>query len=427
MKKTTPLIIALLFAYFSQNQTHGATQTLHIKPHQLISLALQRNPQILSIEKEQMARGFETQAAKSQWLPSPSISVEKGHDRPRLSLNQKTETFRLSQPIYTGGRLTAGLKKSQAAEQTTYFARQTALIRLSETLLETIGGLATAHQKKQSFEESEEKHLQYLALVSRRARLGQSAKADVSLAESRLLAVQADLLAARNEIELQKIRLKNLCQCNDEEISALDIHSLLQYVSQPNTANKDIEIENQALQISPMIKRMEQEQQITEALELEAKSVFYPQVSLRMDHTRGDNTGTDNILFLNVNLAIGAGLSAFQTLSAAQERVQGKSMEIEAEKINALQTIQSLLLIEKTTKTREILLKEAFATASSVMQASERLFLSGRKSWQELLNAARENYNAEVQFIDARVSTWIVNQKIALNSTPIEHFIWSEQ
>jgi len=59
----------------------------------------------------------------------------------------------------------------------------------------------------------------------------------------------------------------------------------------------------------------------------------------------------------------------------------------------------------------------------AVMLASERLSLSGRKSWQELMNSAREAYQAETLVVDAKISAWQAQQKLLVTSQSLDVYL----
>ncbi|MCE2681179.1 MAG: TolC family protein [Burkholderiales bacterium] len=409
------LAITLAMSIFSPAQAEQTTAN-EKSIQALISLTLSRNPKIFANNQEKFARQQETQAAEAQFFPTPSASIEKADNRPRLALNERTDNIRIVQPVFTGGRLTAGLERATAAENIANINIESARLTLSEEVIDTVSSLKNAEEKTQVLEKSLKKHSQYLEMVRRRATEGQSSQADVLLAENRWLAVKADLLGLNNEQALQRIRLKQLCQCNNEEIEVTLQHKAM--------VNPNLEqLEQLSLENSTTLKRIDQELLILQALEKEALSAYSPQVSLRAEHSRGNFTGPDNSVFLNINVSLGAGSSQLRSINAAEFRTQGKYQERDAEAQAVSRTVQSFFQFLETSLQRQALQQSSHESAMAVMLASERLYLSGRKSWQELMNSAREAYQAETLVVDAKISAWQVQQKLLVTSQSLDVYL----
>jgi adhesin transport system outer membrane protein len=253
-------------------------------------------------------------------------------------------------------------------------------------------------------------------MVRRRAKEGQSALADVFLAENRFLSVKTDLLSTINEYELQRIFLKKLCLCGNEDIN-------LPHGKQPSQDLNLTELEEKSHEFSLNLQRIDQELLILKAQEKESVAAYSPQVSLRTEHTRGDLTGADNNVFLSVNFSLGAGSAQWNAIEAARLRTEAKYQERDVEVLTLTRTIQSLFQQLETAKQRQTLQQASFDSAFAVMQASERLYLSGRKSWQELMNSAREAYQAEALVVDTKVNIWQITQRILVASRPLDVYL----
>ena len=62
------------------------------------------------------------------------------------------------------------------------------------------------------------------------------------------------------------------------------------------------------------------------------------------------------------------------------------------------------------------MLTESAELASDVLVTWRRQFLAGRKTWQDLMNAAREKAQADVQLAETRSARWTAVQRLRLAS-----------
>ena len=84
----------------------------------LLNLTFQGNPALRSQAQLVQASQAEIRGANWQFFPTPSVSVEQvnasQNDSSYNSKDGRVLTLRLQQPLWTGGRLTAGVGRAEA-------------------------------------------------------------------------------------------------------------------------------------------------------------------------------------------------------------------------------------------------------------------------------------------------------------------------
>lgn len=77
---------------------------------------------------------IDVKTAQQQFLPTPSIGIETlsaGSQDSTYRGNATVQTYRLQQPLWTGGRLTAGLRKAEAQSEASKHAQDDAAQQLA--------------------------------------------------------------------------------------------------------------------------------------------------------------------------------------------------------------------------------------------------------------------------------------------------------
>jgi adhesin transport system outer membrane protein len=155
------------------------------------------------------------ESAEWQFYPTPSIGLEQvdsGQTDPNYpSYGDKTvTTLRLQQPLWTGGRLTAGLHKAQAglavSQATLDGVRQDLALRVVQVYADWLG----AYFKIQAIEKSLKAHQPLQQQIERRIAGGASPRSDLTLLLGRPQQTEADLSAAQAQSQSALGRLSQM-------------------------------------------------------------------------------------------------------------------------------------------------------------------------------------------------------------------------
>jgi adhesin transport system outer membrane protein len=383
----------------------------------LINDALLSHPSIASQRAQTQAAEIGIETAKWQYFPTPSVNTERVNAAtgdPFYGGAKNVTTVRLQQPLWTNGRLSAGKDKAQATlAYETADLNETSL-QISLKVAQTYADLLASHWRLQSTEQSLATHQKLLTQVQRRVELGAQSDADLQLAQTRLDSVKADLSATRARLESYTVRLKQLIG------QSIHFDTLLADLSAPVTLpisqERALEV---ALAIHPSIQKARAQSQIQEAIVEENRSALMPDVYVRAERQYGafsmltSNSFQDRV-FLGLTTQLGAGLSVWSNVKAAQAKSLAAQEEVHAQTLSISEQVltdyaQAERLAEQTQA-----LASALTSQEHVMSSHDRQFLAGRKSWTEVLNAARELAQAQAQLTDVKANHIAVSWRLAL-------------
>lgn len=373
------------------------------------------NPSILSSLSESQSAQRTRDAAWNQFLPTPSISADKADQPSRTALNQKTVIMRLQQPVWQGGRLTAALDQADAAARGSHFSWLSQAQFALEQLIQTISRHRQARHRTEHLERSVNTHERLIAQVRRRVREGLSPPSDLTVAESRLLNVSAERDAAQSEMRQQELQLQRLLSRKLESDEQRDLQHLPPPIFQVYPAalySDDSSYVIAALQ-PRVLKLLTDREQIEHRIRI-LKANRLPQLSLRLDRIQGDVTGVDHVAVLSLNTTWGAGLSNEKEIEALQLRGEALDLDRIAELQEVQRRIASLEQDLQLQSQRYLQLEAAHARAETFLDSTERLYLTGRKAWLEVLNAAREVTASQTAASDALIQIWNNTQVLRL-------------
>ena len=221
--------------------------------------------------------------ARQQFYPTPSVSIEQvsaGQRDPSYLQNATVKVFRLQQPLWTNGRLTAGVAKAQAsaemAEQSYDDVRQQLALRVLQAWADGYG----AELKQHALQTSLATHERLQAQVSRRVADGASAQTERVLTDGRLAQTRAQLQAVAVQAQTARMRL--------EQLSGAPVGAALVAAPEPELQVSDAA---QALELaqqrSPAVRRLAAVVRMQEADVAERKGDLLPEVYARAEYQMG--------------------------------------------------------------------------------------------------------------------------------------------
>ena len=383
----------------------------------LISTALMSHPSIASQKAQMQAAEIGIETAKWQYFPTPAVNTERANAAsgdPFYGGDKNVTTVRLQQPLWTNGRLTAGKEKAQASlAYETADLNETSL-QISLKVAQAYADFLASHWRMQSTEQSLATHQKLREQVQRRMELGVQSDADLQLAQTRLDSVRSDLSAARARVETYAVRLKQLIG------QPINLGELLANLSSPLalSVSQDMALEA-ALAINPTIQKARAQSQIQDAMVEENRSALLPDVYVRAERQFGafsiqTSSAFQDRIFVGLSTQLGAGLTVLSNVKAAQARSLAAKEEVQSQTLSITEQVltdyaQAVRLTEQTQA-----LESALTSQEQVMLSHDRQFLAGRKSWTEVLNAARELSQAQAQLTDIKANHIAVSWRLAL-------------
>lgn len=387
----------------------------------LISGALQSHPAIVSQQAQERVAQAGVDSAVWQFFPTPTIAVEKARTNDSDTAYQgdsTVSTLRVQQPLWSGGRLTAGMDKAKAgvivSQATLEETRQLLALRVVQAYGDWLG----AHLKMLANEKNLVTHVRLRDQVQRRIEQGASAESDLVLAVGRLKSVAADISAARAQKDIALARLGQLLG------QRIDDAALMAAVAAPRTINPGAQAQlDLALAASPALLKAQAQARVQEAAISERSADLSPEVYVRAERQFGNysasNTGPESRVFIGLNSRFGAGLSSFSNIEAAKAQHQAALAEVEVQSRAVSEQVLADHALAISSEGRLEAIKSSLEAAAQVSESYDRQFLAGRKTWLDVMNAARELAQTEIQMGDIQSAQVVVTWRLAITTRGI--------
>lgn len=389
----------------------------------LIQESLKFHPSVKSQQSLLDASGAAEETAQWQYYPTPSIALEKAAtsgDDPGYQGDDLVVRVGLQQPLWTGGRLSAGLEKARASSQLSQALLEGQKTTISLALIRAYGDWYQAWHKQDVLLRAQTEYQAMKLRIQRRLKQGASSKSDLALVQARIAANKAEQASAEAQ---KRVALVEISQWVGRNISADEL------LQDKTLARKVMEhdpemLSRQAIKHSPVLRQAVSDMAVASAEVDVRKAALKPNVYLRFEHQHGDfarvDADSENRIFLGVESRFGAGLSSLTQINEARAQLIAALERVnEQKRLVSEQTIAEYFRAISFAA-RIDALKVSVETAEKVSRSYQRQFLAGRKSWQENMNAVRDRVNAELQLVDTEsaylVSTW----QLAVNTQGID-------
>jgi adhesin transport system outer membrane protein len=255
--------------------------------------------------------------------------------------------------------------------------------------------------------------------VQRRTLGGASSESDSALAEARVATTDADLAAAIVE---EQTALTVLAELVGKPIQSSD---LVNSYAQPKKIMAEIaDLSIQARNNNPLVATALAKVDVADANIRSTRAKYMPKINLRLERQEGNfsfaNSEPSNRIFIEFTAEFGAGLSSFSDVSAARQRREAAMANVESQRQILGSNIASDMLLQKSIARRLIALKQSKQATENVYASFERQFLSGSRTWLDLLNSARELTQLELQIADARASSVLVSWRLFILTNGVD-------
>ena len=385
------LALIVFSANLSFAKAAGAQNGLSID--QALELVIASHPLISSKKKALQAAKDDLSVAKWQVFPNAAFSF-RGFEQDGDEANRDQEVLTVSQPIWTGGRITGAVDlakaKLEVARLEVIEAQQTLLIDTVRAFIELDQAEASLVISKSNVEE----HERLFDIIDRRVKASTSPEVDARLAKARLAFSRSQLLKNKNAVEVSRANLEQLIgQSAAAIITAKNLKK--------ETASL-AEAEKAALLFSPAIRKVRQEIIALTASGKVENSAFFPQLSLGYEKKYGElSTGQDDEkVFLGLDFRPGAGLSSRFSLTANKQRAQSLQDTLLALEREIRREVQITWRQYAAAQMQLSPSKLLVSSTSDVMASYLRQYTVGRKSWLDVLNAQRELVQAKKALVD---------------------------
>lgn len=374
----------------------------------------QNNPRVSSSLSSLSAADLERDAAWQAYLPTPSIQASR-NDNGQASL-----VLSVSQTLWSGGRISGAIDSATGRALSARATVSEAQLDIASSIISSFESYLQASLRQENLSKFEERLYIYRIRMNNRVASGVSPENESQLLDARI-ATNASLISlAKEQVNNSLTKLSQLTgvMLNTDNLSLIsEIHEL----------PKLEEILLAAERNNPTLVRLGHEISVAEAEVKQNSAELYPVFSLVAQHTifpgGGGANKDDSSVALQMSMSTGSGGSVFRKAEAAQEKVYALMLNRDAVMQEMQESIredyEKITSLNSRMKSYSINIK----AAEGVLASYERLFIAGKRSWQDVMNAARDLLDANLAMSDAIASQTGIYHRLNIYTSG---YIWLE-
>lgn len=372
-------------------------------PRELIALAGAGHPDVMAAKAKVRAADGGVAAARAEYLPAPQGSLD-------LSSGLSSASIGVGVPIYSGGRLDALLAQARAMRQAADAGVDRAREQLALSVVDSYAQWAVAVRSERVKQRELERLNERLGLIRRRIAAGASALSDEELVASRIRQAHGELAGYRaNAVGALAV----LSQLTGTSLSddMLDQASPLPFLPDCGL------LVSQGVTGAPAVVQAERQVDASRASVRATRAGLFPTLSAKLAYTRTryapPNSAADRNDFrgyLSVSVAPGAGLGTFARTRSAQADVDAAIETLGSVRRTLTARIEGQCASRAAAMALQGELVGARDSTERVYQSYTRLFVAGKRSWLDVINAAREASSVDLALVQSeervRAITW---------------------
>ncbi|MBI1403894.1 MAG: hypothetical protein GC147_11860 [Porphyrobacter sp.] len=360
----------------------------------LADRALSENPQVIASRAALAVSQADLDAAK--WRRYPSLSAEalaatrgsNAADIDGLAVN-----VALEQPIWAGGTIANQIDAARALRDAGAEGLREARLGVLTGIVEAWFGVVRAAERASAIKAGIAEHRTLVASIERRVAQQVSPLADLTLARSRLTQLEIELAAVEEAGANALVRLEALVGSVDTP-PALPGEAIFAAVPPEGLAF------DQMLACTPALARLDKQIDAAEAEVRIARGALWPQLLLQL--SQNELTGARAALVLRAQT--GNGLSRFSAIDRAEARVDQSVAQLGAAEREVRARLAGEYVALRANRAQAENGALASGAAADLQASYQRQFVAGRRSWLDVMNAARELVSSRISESDARVN-----------------------
>lgn len=369
----------------------------------LIKQAIEKNPEILSAKKSVQSKKQKMKSMGWAFFPQPSIQLQNAFaskNNPNFTGDDLVFSVSLEQPIWDGGRRLADLNEAKVESEIAHIGLIKTQYEVSFNLLKQFKSWLSANLKMKAISKSLEAHDKLQERVKNRVKMGVSNQGDIALVKGRIEALKADLY---HQQFLREAALAALVETVQNPLShtVLNLHNY-EYLPEYNVI---FEVDfNQVFAIHPNVTRTQLKTQLQQQLVKKQKSRLWPEIYLKAERQFGhfalEDSAPMNSMIVGFKSHFGSGLSVVSDTRSEIAALKSLQFHTDNEKNKLRQTLLSdhhhLIALQARIKSTN----ESIALSNQVFESYTRQFLSGKKSWLDVMNSLREQTSNYIKKAD---------------------------
>lgn len=379
-----------------------APPTVPAKLAEAISKVSQSNPSVTAAWFA--VRASEADLRSAKWRRFPTLSAQL--NTWSQGQNRAVPTLQLGLPVYTFGRIGAGIDKAEAEQALAVSAWRQRVLDMAVAVNQAYYQYLLSSEREAILAEGVAEHEKLVASMERRVQQEVSPLADLELARGRSAQVQQELNIASAQRGTALSILRELIQ--DPEF---DPGTTPKFDSNAFAETWD-GAEQEAVDYDPARERLRAQAQAARHEISAARAAIFPQVDAvySYDEIFGSRVG------LALKLQSAPGLSQLAQVSGAQARYSQALSQIGDLERQLRQDVASQVIQYRAALARGAISLQASFTAERVSGSYVRQFIAGRRSWLDVMNAVRENISARLSETDAKFTVMSTNSQLYLRT-----------
>lgn len=383
--------------------------TCNIEFNSLLNEGLGSHPSILMSKDVIKGAEFQVDSAKWGYYPTPSLDISG------TSASKRQTTFRLDQPIWTGGKLDSAYDKAKAQKDEALHSYDENQYKLIENYLNTLKNYLQAQQKIKVLNENKKQFNTLMEMLDRMITAGVSSQTDKDLLNSRLANVYSDLVITKAQLKVSKIQFEIL---TGKQIDCNIDFKYKQIFADTIIIEKLID---NILEFHPALKMLDSKIKSAQAEVSNSKSTLWPSLILRAEHISGTiydevEPESENLIYLTLNISTGAGISALSNINKSKVNVS----KVRYEKLSKQKELIDSLMNDYTNyisaNSHKKIVEKNIVTSMKIYESNQRLFSSQDKKWLDVVNSLSELNKQKISESKLLVDSKILEYKIALKT-----------
>lgn len=417
--RLSSILFLLLFTF-----TYGKTPKIDIyspagknrscvtEVHSLLDAAYRNYPSIQASRQLILGADAQVESAKWNYFPTPSVDISQ------RSSGRNGSTFRLDQPIWTGGRIDAMNDMAVSRQEEAQYTLGESGYALAEKVLYHLQNYVQADGELRGFTAGRKQLESFSKMLDKRMGAGVSSEADGELLKSRISQIESDLMMAESRYEMSKAQLELLigkpltCAVRFKKDEILKQNMPLE------------QMKEDLLYTHPTLKKLRAQIGIAYAEKKSTDSVLMPDISLRAEYQNGslydDDVGSDTIAYVALTFSPGAGLSALSNMESAKYKVLQAKDTLRTKEFELKDTLVMDHSDYHSAINRVGSMMRTIESSQKVLASYERLFIAGKRQWLDLVNTSREVTQNYIALATLRASLITSSYRLALQTGHID-------
>lgn len=370
----------------------------------LLNIALQTNTAIKARLADVESSKEEISSAVSQFFPTPAVQAQRRED-------QHDVTLSLTQPVWTGGKLTAGLDYARAQFRVSQSQLDEQRFQVLQQIIRAWGTWQSSFHAQQIEKNGIGTLTALREMMDKRANSGLASEADLTLVNARLMQARSEYTRDTKDMDnaLQQLTLLVGYSFPSDYLSSdINVGSV-----------SDIHLVNaieRTLATNPTVRRSNDQIQIANSEIKKEKAMLLPTVNVKWEIEDTDSPYSpyrhDNRVSLNVEQSFGAGLSGYSNIESAVAKKESAIHDKNYSKQSAINNVANDIHNYKSALEDTKDVKVYQLAIAKTLASYQRMFLAGKRDWLDVLNILNENISAQKELVNANVQLvtagWLV-------------------